>query len=84
MIHSFFHFLARTLSAKNGDPSSTRLIFLGVAVSVCSVALAVTYVTVVDKKVPEIPGGTGAFLAALLAVLSVLKGVQSKGEGKEQ
>ena len=84
MIHSALHFVARTLSAKNGDPSSTRMALMLVVLTLCAFVWAIIFVSIRTSQIPDIPGGTGLFLGGLLGIVAALKGVQGKTESKDQ
>jgi len=84
MIHSALRFVAKSLSAKNGDPSSTRLALMLVVLTLCAFVWALIFVSVRTGTIPDIPGGTGLFLGGLLGIVAALKGVQGKTESKDQ
>jgi len=79
-VNEFFHSILR---AKNGDLSCTRLIVLGVGVTLCAFVWGIIILTVISGTVPDIPAGTGAFLTGLLGIVAILKGVQNSQEKKE-
>jgi uncharacterized BrkB/YihY/UPF0761 family membrane protein len=84
MTTSFFRFLSQTLSANNGDPSSTRVALLLVVLTLCLFVFTVSVVTLLHGTVPEIPPGTGLFLGGLITVMATLKGAQNKEENKKE